>query len=225
MKKGIIVELTALLDVIFIMLFWVMMNFKQSTESIKQESQEKVIQAESEVQLIEDKLVQAEQDAENAREELLKAQESEKNALAELDEIRSEMDKVKTEADKEVAEAWATARNIDQSAVENLLALQNYEQGLLLVIDLNYSQTGEIHISCNGSELNSLYTSESQEQISEAIQYSLYNIGVSPENTVLCAFSYHGGTALYRDVKKVKQAIQDVKSIYSSFYCTYINQS
>ena len=222
MKKSIIVELTALLDVIFIMLFWVMMNFKQDTENIRQESQQKISQAEIQAEEVREELIQAQQDAENARNELLKARESEKSAVDELKRIKSEMESVKTQADKEVAEAWATARTIDRNAVENLLALENYEQGLLVIINLNY--TGEIHISCNGTEINSATAGETKEQISEIIQNSLYALGISTENTVLCAFSYDGSTALYRDVKKVKGAIEDVKYIYSNLYCTYINQ-
>ena len=40
-NKGIIIELTALLDVILIMLFWVMLNMDRETEKIKTDAAEK----------------------------------------------------------------------------------------------------------------------------------------------------------------------------------------
>ena len=53
--KGIIIELTALLDVILIMLFWVMMNMKDETEAVQNEAEAKVSEVQQKYsQLVED---------------------------------------------------------------------------------------------------------------------------------------------------------------------------
>lgn len=41
-NKGIVIELTALLDVILIMLFWLMMNMKEETESVRAQAEEDI---------------------------------------------------------------------------------------------------------------------------------------------------------------------------------------
>ena len=41
-NKGIAIELTALLDVILIMLFWIMMSMKQETEEVRVQAQEEI---------------------------------------------------------------------------------------------------------------------------------------------------------------------------------------
>ncbi len=46
-NKGIVIELTALLDVILIMLFWVMMNTQSSGENIKEQAESQIAAAES----------------------------------------------------------------------------------------------------------------------------------------------------------------------------------
>lgn len=46
-SKGIVIELTALLDVILIMLFWVMMNTQSSGENIKEQAESRIAAAES----------------------------------------------------------------------------------------------------------------------------------------------------------------------------------
>lgn len=61
-NKGIVIELTALLDVIMIMLFWVMMNVQTNSDEAKAEADERVAAVEQ--QMME---IKAETDAEIAR--------------------------------------------------------------------------------------------------------------------------------------------------------------
>ena len=49
-SKGIVIELTALLDVILIMLFWVMMNTQSSGEDIKEQAESRIAAAESKLE-------------------------------------------------------------------------------------------------------------------------------------------------------------------------------
>lgn len=55
-NKGIIIELTSLLDIIMIMLFWVMLNISNNAQDIEKKAQEKIDEANA-------KTVQAQQDA------------------------------------------------------------------------------------------------------------------------------------------------------------------
>lgn len=48
-SKGIIIELTALLDVIFIMLFWVMINVQESSTRVMEDADSRIAQAEAQV--------------------------------------------------------------------------------------------------------------------------------------------------------------------------------
>ena len=47
-NKGIVIELTALLDVIFIMLFWVMINVQESNTRVREEADSRVSQVQEE---------------------------------------------------------------------------------------------------------------------------------------------------------------------------------
>ena len=57
-NKGIIIELTSLLEIIMIMLFWVMLNVSNSAQNAEKKAQEKVDAANA-------KVVQAQKDAQD----------------------------------------------------------------------------------------------------------------------------------------------------------------
>lgn len=82
-SKGIVIELTALLDVIMIMLFWVMMNVKDSSEQAKAEADTRVAVVQTELDDTRSKLdsVRAEADAE-IQKIWQKAEELDKQAAA-----------------------------------------------------------------------------------------------------------------------------------------------
>ncbi len=61
-NRGIVIELTALLDVILIMLFWVMMSMEQNNEKVKTEAAEQVAEYEQ-------KYLDAEQELEDTKSE------------------------------------------------------------------------------------------------------------------------------------------------------------
>ena len=54
-NKGIVIELTALLDVIMIMLFWVMMNMSEKTEDANSKAQEEIKAAQQQVMIEKEK--------------------------------------------------------------------------------------------------------------------------------------------------------------------------
>lgn len=92
-NKGIIIELTSLLDIIMIMLFWVMLNISNSAQDVEKKAQEKIDAAESRV-------VQAQQDAssriEKAREDAMaqvaQAEERNKENTAAVVKMQSALD-------------------------------------------------------------------------------------------------------------------------------------
>ncbi|MDE7122599.1 MAG: hypothetical protein K2O42_10630 [Oscillospiraceae bacterium] len=69
-QKGIIIELTSLLDVIFIILFWVMMQMQQQQTALKSDTEARLAQADQQVQ---DALTQVEEIRNKADQEIAEA--------------------------------------------------------------------------------------------------------------------------------------------------------
>ena len=76
-NKGIIIELTSLLDIILIMLFWLMMNISNSASEIEKKAQEKIDRANAKVQ-------QAQVDADK------KVNEAQDDAKKQIDQINEQ---------------------------------------------------------------------------------------------------------------------------------------
>lgn len=204
-NKGIVIELTALLDVILIMLFWIMMNVQDSNENIRAEADSRISDAEKQIKEAEESVSEAERTAENA--------------VAEMERIQTELDSVREETEKEIAEAWKKAASINDNAAANQYALDNYENGRLITINLNDSK---ISISDNNNTLGQTAVI-SDNTIAESLVSSLENLNLGQNDVILCAMVYDGSEALYRDVKAVKNAVDEVKNSYTNLYCTYIN--
>lgn len=204
-NKGIVIELTALLDVILIMLFWIMMNVQDSNENIRAEADSRISDAEKQIKEAEESVSEAERTAENA--------------VAEMERIQTELDSVREETEKEISEAWKKAASINDNAAANQYALDNYEKGHLITINLNDSK---ISISDNNNTLGQTSVI-SDNTIAESLVSSLENLNLGQNDVILCAMVYDGSEALYRDVKAVKNAVDEVKNSYTNLYCTYIN--
>jgi len=188
-SKGIVIELTALLDVIMIMLFWVMMNVQDSSDQVKAEADQKVAAAQQ--QLI---------------------------------EASSEVDAIRAEADSEVASAWEMAENINKNAAENQKALLGYEQGMLVTLNIRYDTDGMLYISNYDEELGKAAIS-SEDEVYSLIVSALQKAELNEDDVILCALVYDSKNSLYKHVKKVKAAVDRVRNVYNSFYCTYIDTS
>ncbi|MDE5583998.1 MAG: hypothetical protein K2J08_09870 [Ruminococcus sp.] len=207
-NKGIIIELTALLDVILIMLFWLMMTNQQNTDSLRRETENRVATAEKQV-------AEAEESAQNS-EKLAE------NAVAEAEKLRAEIEEIRLETEKDIAEAWKKSASINDTATANQLALENFEKGRLITISLEYGKTAGVNISDNNEILGNA-DEIAEDNIAEILEISLKKAGLSPDDTVLCAMIYDGSHALYRDVKAMRSAVGEVKKSYPNLYCTYIN--
>jgi len=195
-NKGIAIELTALLDVIFIMLFWCMTNMQEQTEDIRQSSEEQISQAYSQ--------------AENYRQELQQAKQQ-----YEYDVQRLE---------KELESALKKAENPEKTARENQEALDRYSQGIVVTLVMNYDAVGKLFISDNNSELGKTLIN-SPEEVASTIENALEKNSFDKDEVILCALVYDGSRALYKDVQTVTEAVGIVSESYSRIYCTYINTS
>lgn len=186
-NKGIIIELTALLDVILIMLFWVMMNVREETTAVRQEADTKIAEY----------------------------QQQSEEAAEELEEIRADYE-------AQLAEAKAAAEKKDPAVSAYQNALEKYSDGILITMNLNYDAVGKLYIFDKNGELGRTMI-DSEEAITDSILDALGRTGMDDEEIILCVFTYDGERALYRDIKRVTYAINEVSNTYRHFYCTYIN--
>lgn len=186
-NKGIVIELTALLDVIFIMLFWVMINVQDKNEQVKEQAESQVAQAQAQEQ-----------------------------------KAKDELKEISEQKDKQIEEAWAYAESLDSAAAKNQQALAEYEDGMLITLDLKYEKTGELYIFDKEGEIGKAGLG-TEEEIYNGIVNSLERTGMNTDEVVLCAMVYDGSRALYKDVNLVTDAVDRVNRVYKNFYCTYIN--
>ena len=188
-SKGIVIELTALLDVIMIMLFWVMMSVKDSSEQAKAE-------ADNRVSVVERQLA----------------------------DTQDELDSVRAETDAEIARVWEIAENADKKAADTQKALHGYEQGMLVTLNIKYDTDGMLYVSNYAEQLGKASIS-SEDDMYELIISALQKAGLKEDDIILCALVYDSKNSLYKHVKNVKAAVERVRSVYKSFYCTYIDTS
>jgi hypothetical protein len=188
-SKGIVIELTALLDVIMIMLFWVMMSVKDSSEQAKAE-------ADSRVSVVERQLA----------------------------DTQDELDSVRAETDAEIARVWEIAENVDKKAADTQKALHGYEQGMLVTLNIKYDTDGMLYVSNYAEQLGKASIS-SEDDMYQLIISALQKAGLKEDDIILCALVYDSKNSLYKHVKNVKAAVERVRNVYKSFYCTYIDTS
>ncbi len=193
-NKGIVIELTALLDVILIMLFWVMMNVREETTNVRNEAEAQI------------------------EEYQLRSQE----AQDELEAAQEELERIRAEYEKQLAEARAAAEVKDPEISAYQQALDDFSGGVLITLNLKYDAVGKLFIYDSSGELGRTLL-DSEEDISDSITDALERSGLDREDIILCAFTYDGERALYRDIKRITSAVNDVTDTYRHLYCTYIN--
>ena len=197
-NKGIAIELTALLDVILIMLFWVMMSMEHEKTTVREEAAETIARQQEEFEL----------------------RESELTALFDKQktELTEELDTVKERYEQFIGE------NAESAAVANQKALDEFAEGRLITLNLSYDAVGTLYILDENGEIGHTLIS-SEKDIADKIDGVLKSSGLGRDDVILCAFVYDGSRALYRDVRTVTAAADTVGKKYGHFYCTYINIS
>lgn len=211
--KGVIIELTALLDVIFIMLFWVMMNLQQQKEN----------QAQNYESQIQEQKISHEQEI----------SEIQNNYESQIDEINSqhenEISEIEENYQKELDELNEIAENSNSWAYYQ--ALENYSEDAVITLNLQYDsmgRTGKLSLNDKDSEishttLDSHNRTSDNSDVKKIEKFINANLDLNSDDIVLCAFVYNGSHATSNDVDNVKKAINNVRRNYSNFYCTYVN--
>ena len=130
-SKGIVIELTALLDVILIMLFWVMLNMDNEVNKVRAEAEQVKSDAADTI---------AEKQAEFDRRS---------------EELQNELESVQSQYDRFLDE------NADVAAVANQKALDEFAEGRMLTLNLSYDAVGTLFIMDENGELaHTLMTSD-----------------------------------------------------------------
>ncbi|MBR1739993.1 MAG: hypothetical protein IJ737_06855 [Ruminococcus sp.] len=190
-NKGIVVELTSLLDVILIMMFWLLMNLQESKTNLKEEADSRIAEAQSAAQ--------------------------------------EEIDAANADADARIAEAMAELETTNRMAVERKNALEEYEEGGLLQVSLEYDSVGQVIILNQEEELGMAVLEEgstrddNSREIAAKMIAILEEQGIQEDDVVICAFIYNGRSSYYADVHSAYDALEEVSRTYKYFYWTKIN--
>ncbi len=159
-NKGIIIELTALLDVILIMLFWVMLNMDRETEKIKTDAAEKAAEYNRSVSAM--------------SEELETAKEQYNDAKARCEDIQAEFDRYIEENPADMDEAVSKA-------------LEMLTTGEAVTINL---VNGEYLIYYDSDVLGRADPVATSSDISGSIVAALNKAGIGRDDVISCAFVY-----------------------------------
>ena len=144
--------------------------------------------------------------------------------------IQSEEESIMISSWPEYKEQWNNpaaeemAENINKNAAENQKALLGYEQGMLVTLNIRYDTDGMLYISNYDEELGKAAIN-SENEVYTLIVSALEKAGLKQDDVILCALVYDSKNSLYKHVKKVKAAVDRVRTDYRSFYCTYIDTS
>lgn len=169
-NKGLIIELTSLLDVIMIMLFWVAANSAQQAENAQQKADDDIKAAQAQTQQVRDEL------------------------SSQVDEMQRYLD-----------------------------AVNGFEDGEMLTISVVYRDGGDILTFSNGGETILSVELDGNADIEKELRSVLDGLSEDKGKIILAAFVYDGETALYRDVREVRDTLQSIRSDYRGFYFTFVN--
>ena len=159
-NKGIIIELTALLDVILIMLFWVMLNMDRETEKIKTDAAEKAAEYEQSAAVMAEQL-------DEAREQ--------------YDEMQERYLDVQSRFEQYIEE------NSDASAAAAIKAVEELAQGNAFTISLT---NGEYLICRDSDILARAPIGETSSDISGSVIAALNKAGYEKDDVITCVFVY-----------------------------------
>ncbi|MBR1592738.1 MAG: hypothetical protein IJ666_07000 [Ruminococcus sp.] len=213
--KGVIIELTALLDVILIMLFWVMMNLQQQNEQNISDIENQYNSQIDELNTLHEQEVS---DMENQ----YNSQIDELNTMHE-----SEISEMRENYEQQIENIEIIAEN--SSSWQYYQALENYSGDMVLTLNLQYDasgRTGKLSLNDKNSEIShtTLNSHEREDEDAKKVErFIASNLNLDSGEIILCAFVYNGSRATSSDVDNVKQAINSIRGNYSNFYCTYVN--
>lgn len=201
-NKGIVLELTSLLDVIMIMLFWVMTDVSASADSQKED-------AKAQVQAVTQQL-----------------EEQKQKSADELEKLREDMQKQIDEAYKKAESINSNAAK-NQQALDGYT-----QGMLISLDMRNENGTDKLYISRNDEDIMTVTPDEDisgrvtpDEDISGRLISLFEGLGAADGEVMLAAVVYDGDAVLYRNMRIVENAVQAVSDKYENVYFTYINTS
>ena len=192
-NKGIVIELTALLDVILIMLFWVMLNMERETEKIKTDAAEKAAEYEHSAAVMSEEL-------DDTREM--------------YSEILSQYENIQAEYQKYVEE------NTDLSGEIAKKALDDISKGKAVTIT---PSGDNYVIFYDNQELSRIDSYDKSADISGAIMAALDKAGFEKDDVIIFAFVYNNKKILRNDRALYEKAAEKVKKLYDNFYFLLIS--
>ena len=94
---------------------------------------------------------------------------------------------------------------------------------MLITLNMVYDSEGMLYISNNNKSLGEASVT-SEQDVYECMLSALDQLELGEDDVILCALIYDGDVTLSRDYNTVNSAVERVRRVYKSFYCTYIQQ-
>ncbi len=195
MKSRVSLDFTSLLDITMIILFFFLINFKFSTDKIKEDATAQI---------------------ENA------------NALFEqLEADRKLFEEEKSQWQKEADTEFERLRNADENAAANAEALWDFNNGIVLKIDLSMKNSTEWEmIIFNGDKQIGAVLSDT-DSVKNGIISVMDENGFDRNDVIICIFMYNGhdpGSARIKERGGLIEKVKSVRDEYKSFYCADVKK-
>lgn len=202
-RNKILLDFTSLLDITMIILFWFLINFKNTADTVMAEAAEQVAQAESYVSEQQEQI------------EIREAQLDEDRKAFEL-----EKENWRAEADYEMGKI----RDADKNAADNAQALMDLRNGTILTIylDIESQKVWNVKIKYENNLLGE-FSSESSENFAEELIGIMENSGLKNDDVIIGVLMYNSSDKGSYYKKDFEESIENVRDVYKQFYCASIN--
>ena len=134
-------------------------------------------------------------------------------------------------AEKQIAEAAiANAQALEEADTKiaeldrYLQTVEGFENGEMLTVSVTYTDGTDVLSFSRSDELISSVVMDKHTDAKAQLTLVLGNVSTE-DNIILCAFIYDGSTVLYRDVKAVKTAFEEIRDDFDNVYFTLVNTS
>lgn len=202
-RNKILLDFTSLLDITMIILFWFLINFKNTADTVMAQAAEQVERAES-----------------YASEQIEQAEKKE----SELEESRREFELEKEEWRKEADAEMEKIRDADEKAADNAQALMDFQNGTVLTMDLDIESQNvwTVKIKYENQLLGEI-SSESSEDLVEELIEIMESCGLKEDSVIIAILMYDSSDKGSYFKKDLEESIDRVRDVYKQFYCASIN--
>ena len=202
-RNKILLDFTSLLDITMIILFWFLINFKNTADTVMAQAAEQVERAES-----------------YASEQIEQAEKKE----SELEESRRKFELEKEEWRKEADAEMEKIRDADEKAADNAQALMDFQNGTVLTMDLDIESQNvwTVKIKYENQLLGEI-SSESSEDLVEELIEIMESCGLKEDSVIIAILMYDSSDKGSYFKKDLEESIDRVRDVYKQFYCASIN--